>query len=220
MRTRIDSALDESPHSLRAYRVIREAILNFEFQPGYPLSEVELAKRLEMSRTPIREAIRQLASAGLVETFPYKGAFVKAISKRDIREIYETAEGLEGMAAYLAALSADAAESTRLREAVEAMEQALQAGRTDDLITADEDFHAALHALCNNQYLVESLERLYEQVHRIRVMTSRMLADKSRSVRDHRQTYEAIQANEPERARQATQRHWSRVRSEILQVIP
>lgn len=207
-------------HAARAYEAIRGAILDVQYQPGDALYEVELAERLEMSRTPVREAIRQLVSEGLVRTVPYRGTFVKAVSKDEAREIYETAEGLEGMAAFLAALHASEDDVARLRDAVDTMERALRAQEIDVLIEADEQYHEALHRACKNAYLVASLNRLYGQVHRIRLITARLRVDSMKSVEDHRATADAVNRRDPERARHSTHRHWARVRDEMLQVIP
>lgn len=212
--------IGEVSQSERAYSAIRNAILNFDLQPGFPLQEIELAQRLGMSRTPIREAIRRLKSEGLIETVPYKGAYVKALSRNDVREIYETAEGLEGMAAYLAAENSDEHGIQRLSESVDAMEKAFASKDLEALVAADEAFHAALHALTNNTYLVDSLARLYEQVHRVRMLTTRAFNQNPQSVEEHRATFEAIRDHDPERAREVTQKHWRRVRADTLRIIP
>ncbi len=204
----------------RAYAALRGRILEFELVPGAPLLEEEIAAEFAMSRTPVREALRRLASEGLVQSIPYKGAYVRTVSRRDVQDIYESAEGLEGMVAWLAAQRATPMGVERLREAVAAMGAAHVAHDVDAFIEADEAFHATLHAMCENPVLQEALRRLYEQVHRVRVLTSRAWAGKDASVEEHQAACEAVAAGDHELARAVTQRHWQRVRAASLALVP
>lgn len=206
--------------STRAYRAIRQAIVTAQLLPGYPLLETDLAEKLQMSRTPVREAIQRLRSEGLVETVPRKGAFVKAVSKDDVRQVYEMAEGLEGMVAFLATQRADPGGLAALASHVEAMEAALAAGDVDRWITSDEAFHKTLHSLARNAYLVDALSRLYDHIHRIRVITTRMSSNKAQSTQEHRLTYEALRTGAADEARRLTHAHWQRVRAEVLSMLP
>ncbi len=89
----------------RVYDKIKQDIVLARLQPGEPLLEEDLAKRLQVSRTPIREALRKLNHDGMVRIVPNKGAFVRVLTPRDIREIYEVREALESFAAAQAATS-------------------------------------------------------------------------------------------------------------------
>ncbi len=94
-----------SPLVERVYEAIKQDILMSHLQPGEPLLEEELARRLSVSRTPIREALRKLEHEGLIRIVPNKGAFVRVLTPKDIREIYEVREALESFAAGRAALA-------------------------------------------------------------------------------------------------------------------
>ena len=93
-----------------AYKRLREGIRAGEFRPGQRLRETELASRLTMSRTPVREAIRRLASDGLIEVAPSRGVMIIDLNKQQVRELYALRETLEGAAARLAAQHASPAE--------------------------------------------------------------------------------------------------------------
>lgn len=203
----------------RAYKAIKEAIMNLTLEPGQLISEIELSKQLEMSRTPIREAIARLKSEGLVEVIPRKGSFVKVLSSDDIRQIYEMAEALEGMMAYLASCYGNQEGIFQLGKSVKDMEDAHASGDVNKLILADENFHNILHKLCNNQFLVDSFSRMNDQIHRIRLMTKSAGSNSSESVKEHKETYEAIKKDDAELARCIVQRHWKRVRMEVINII-
>jgi DNA-binding GntR family transcriptional regulator len=211
----------DGPQSMRVYEALRRAILRSDLQPGAALQETELASHLQVSRTPIREAIRRLNADGLVEVIPYKGAFVKALSRTEVREIYETAEGLEGMAAWLAARKVAAEGGVeRLQQAAQAMREAFDRGDVVARTEADTEFHAALHELADNAYLAQALARLREQVHRVRHLTARAFGGNAASLEEHEAACRAIADGDAELARTITQQHWERVRTETLSLLP
>ncbi|MCF8565037.1 GntR family transcriptional regulator [Alicyclobacillus tolerans] len=200
----------------KAYAAIRTAIANHEFRPGYPLLETEIAERLGMSRTPVREAIHRLKAEGIVETVRRKGIFVKTLSKEEVCQTYEIAEGLEGMVSYLVASEAQDANLDDLETSIVAMEQALSENSIDKWVMADESYHAALYALCKNTYLIEDLTRLNEKLRYSRLyLVAGSSGDRTQSTQEHQATYQAIKAGNPDLARSLTQKHWARVRSEI-----
>lgn len=203
----------------RAYEQLRTAILDGTFQPGFPLLEVELAERLNMSRTPIRAAIARLKSEGLVTTIRRKGIFVTTITAEDIEQIYEIMEGLEGMAAKLAAARATDQQLQELAATVEAMDKAL-AGSLEEWANADRGFHETLLRLAGNKYINAHIERLNLQVERVRWLRFRnLIQSRERSTFEHRATVDAICSREGERARFLHQAHWQRVRQEIIQLL-
>ncbi len=206
--------------STRAYNALRQAILTSDLAPGHPLLEIEISEHLGVSRTPVREAIRKLAADGLVEVIPYKGAFVKALSRQEVGQIYETAEGLEGMVAKLAAQRATPDQAEALLEQIRRMRSAFEAGDTEMLIEADDRFHLMMHEMAANPHLARTLERLHERVHRVRFLTARAFANRSISIDEHEQTAQAIAAGDAEAARATTQQHWERVREETLSLLP
>lgn len=108
--------------STRVYNALREDILNGVYKPGDSLIEVKIAKQLNVSRTPVREAIRQLELEGLVNSIPNRGVTVNGISIKDIKDIYEIRRVLEGMAAKWAVEKITDEEISRLQEVYELME--------------------------------------------------------------------------------------------------
>jgi DNA-binding GntR family transcriptional regulator len=195
-----------------AYLAIRNAIINGELRPGYPILETEFSERLGMSRTPIREAINRLKAEDLIETIRRKGIFVKALSIEDLCKKYEIAEGLEGMVAYLVASDPER-NIVSLENSIVRMEHALSVQNTDHWIAADQNYHAILSDLCKNVHLVKSLKQLNEKLNLARLLLiARSTPDKCQSTKEHKAAFEAIKDGDADLARTITQNHWRRVR--------
>lgn len=114
----------DDKYSLRArvYGALREDILNGKYKPGENLIELRIAEELNVSRTPVREAVRQLELEGLVESIPNKGVIVKGISKKDIEDIYRIRKVLEGLAARWAVEKITDEDVENLQEVYDLME--------------------------------------------------------------------------------------------------
>ncbi|MFW5998829.1 MAG: GntR family transcriptional regulator [Halanaerobiaceae bacterium] len=207
---------EELSQSNKAYMILYEAIQKLLLTPGTPLSEKELSDKLNMSRTPIREALHRLENDGLVERKKNKGAFVKSFSKEDVRQIYEMAEGLEALAVYLAADRGKTKTLDELGEQIKKMEKADEENDFNKWMEADQDYHATIPHLCDNKYLVEISSNLYGQINLFRVTYLNSAGIISRSIEEHKKTYEAIRKGDGDLAREITQKHWERIREKTL----
>lgn len=137
---------------------IKHAILAGELTPGQPLVETDLAEVLGVSKTPVREALKTLAGAGLVTMSPYKGAVVRVVDGEQARHVYDARLLLEPEA--LARAVATGPNWAPARQALARADQAAdQAGRS----VANRDFHRALYAGCGNPLLVRMLDDLRDQ---------------------------------------------------------
>jgi len=139
----------------RAYVALRSFIVSLELAPGAVIDERALMQRLELGRTPVREALRRLAQEQLVEVFPRRGMFVTNVDVRDLARISEVREALEPEAARLAAERATEEERdglTALREEI---------GRGGDLMALDERVHRAIYAAAHNDLLEKTLGEYY-----------------------------------------------------------
>lgn len=196
----------------RAYSEIRRRILENEMPAGVQVLEQELAEMLEMSRTPVREAMIRLAEEGMVEVRPRHGMRVLPISADDMREIYEVLTALESMAAeQVAARGVSQEELQALQRAVADMDAALAA---DDLRTwavADERFHLLLVEFCDNERLRALVSGYWDQTHRVRLVTLGLRPKPVDSNKDHAAVVDAIARGDPVAARRLHRRH--RVRS-------
>jgi DNA-binding GntR family transcriptional regulator len=203
----------------RAYRAIRQRILDNVWPPGYQALEQEVALALGMSRTPVREAILQLRNEGLVEVIPRHGLRVLPVSAADMREIYEILTALECMAAErLARRKPDAKLLKPLVDATRAMDKALKAGDADAWAAADEVFHAQLVDLAGNRQLQATVMNYWDRAHRARMVTLRLRPKPVSSTREHMALVERLAAGDAQGAAEANRNHRERASRELLAI--
>jgi DNA-binding GntR family transcriptional regulator len=156
-------------NSDKAYDYIRKKILDGEFPPGSSLMTEQLSTEIGVSRTPVRDALRQLESDGLVCIRPRLGASVKQVDMKELRELCELRLALEGHTAYLAALNRNEAELAEIRVAAEAMRrlvEAIAAARKEEALVTElarEDvrFHIAIMNAAKNDVMKKEILRLH-----------------------------------------------------------
>jgi DNA-binding GntR family transcriptional regulator len=188
-----------------AYKRLREGILSGEFRPGQRLREAELAARLNVSRTPIREAIRRLASDGLIEVAPSRGMMIIELDKQQVRELYSLRETLEGAAARLAAQHASASEIVQMRELLDGGQEAN--GSAKEAARINHLFHRAIHDAAHNRYLVEALMKFSESLALLPGTTFEMPGRPETARKEHLAIVRAIEGREPEKAEELARYH-------------
>lgn len=154
-----DSKTGSSPRELQgqsAYLRLCEQIRSGQLKPGARLTETELAEQLGMSRTPVREAIRQLEAEGLVDHQPRSGAVVRRLTYPEIMELYEMRTVLEGTAARLAARAASSMELEEL-QSINA-EMRCESGDPGKLTRLNRQFHLRLMDAARNRFLLRSMD--------------------------------------------------------------
>ncbi len=188
--------------------------------PDAQYLEQELANALNMSRTPVREALIRLSEERLVEVRPRHGARVIPVSVDDMREIYELLTELESMAARrVAERGLKPADLTRLEFAVAQMDAALE---RDDLAAwarGDETFHALLVDLAGNSRLSEVVAMFRDQAHRARMQTLRLRPKPVDSNRDHAAVVAAIRRRDGETAAGVHRRHRQQAGAMLLKLL-
>lgn len=151
------------------FNTLRQAILRGELKPGERLMEIQLANKLGVSRTPIREAIRKLELEGLVLMIPRKGAEVADISEKSLRDVLEVRKALEELAVQLACDKITKEEIEDLKKAAEDFKKILKSRDITEIAEADVRFHDIIFMATDNQKLVQLLNNLREQMYRFRV---------------------------------------------------
>ena len=206
--------------SQRAARDLRTLIFQGELPAGSNHLESELAERLGMSRTPVREAALLLEAQGLLELRPRKGVRILEISPTDMREIYDVLTELESLAAFNAAHqrygTTDLAALTR---ATDQMEAALQADDLDAWAAADDQFHSELVRLGANSRVISIVAMMADQVRRARAITLHIRDRPHQSTADHRAVLNAIRDHAPDRARSLHHAHRDRSKTEMLALL-
>lgn len=193
----------------RVIRAMRDRIISGELEPGTSLSEIALAEAFEVSRTPVREALKQLQTEGLVQIRPRVGTFVTAPSRREVNELFELKGLLEGAAARLLSLRGSVPELTRLQENLAAADAAVAAGDTDGYADLVHGFHGLLVDGADNLKLQDQYRRLMNQLAYPRlVKTSLGQPGRPRqSDTEHHRVFELIQAKDGDAAERAMRAH-------------
>ena len=191
----------------RVFSKIREDILSGKYKEHEELREVAIGEELGVSRTPVREAFRQLELEGLIQIVPNKGAYVTGITAKDVGDIYMIRSKLEGLCARWATDHITEEQLEELEENVYLADFHAKKGHLDQMAELDNRFHQILYESCNSRQLARLLEDFHEYVLRVRRKT---LANGGRgkvSNDEHRQIMEAIKAKDKDRAESLANEH-------------
>jgi DNA-binding GntR family transcriptional regulator len=188
---------------------LRQLVVGGAVAPGDLLGESALAQEFDVSRTPIREALKQLEREGLVEVRPRVGTFVRKPSQREITEMFQLKESLEGLAAGLLARRGDVAELRRLAQNVDDEREAVRTGDKHAYAELVHDFHHTLVLGADNDKLSEHYELLINQLayHRIVIQTLTLPGRIEASRGEHRDVLEAIRSKDSLLAELTMRRH-------------
>lgn len=184
----------------RTYDEILSMILSGELLPGSQIDERSLTERLEVSRTPIREAISVLAKEGLVEIQPYRGFSVCRFTAKQVRDLYELRRQLECFAIRLAVDNISNAHTAQLEAILNASVAALEAGDIAAYGAHDRDFHDLIADLSGNDALVDTLARLSRQIQICRMIANQSPDFAARAARERDEILDALRARDADRA--------------------
>ena len=151
------------------FNTLREAILKGELKPGERLMELQLASKLGVSRTPIREAIRMLEQEGLAVTMPRKGAEVAKMTLKDMEDVLEVREALDELAAKIACKKISDEQLANLKTIKDEFKRSMDSGDVKKIAEEDVKFHDAIYEATNNAKLVSMMNNIREQMYRYRV---------------------------------------------------
>ena len=191
----------------RVFNKLREDILSGKYQDHEELKEVAIGEELGVSRTPVREAFRQLELEGLIQIVPNKGAYVTGITAKDVKDIYMIRSSLEGMCARLATENITEEQLEELEENVYLASFHASKGHMEQMTELDNRFHHILYEACDSKMLEKLLQDFHQCVRRIRKKT---LSTKERGIasnEEHRQIMEAIKAKNPDEAQRLANMH-------------
>lgn len=207
---------DYKPLREIVFESIREAILDGRLKPGERVMEVQLAEKLGVSRTPVREAIRKLELEGLLVMEPRKGAYVADVSLKDVMDVFEVRASLEGLAASLAAIRANEEEIELLKQKVNDFKECIEKNDVQGMINKDTEFHEAILDAAKNKKLTSIIEGLREQVQRFRVTYFTEYNMTTYLAEEHQNVFSAIESREPEKASKYVQKHIKNIERYIV----
>ena len=191
----------------RVFHKLREDILSGKYEENEELKEVAIGEELGVSRTPVREAFRQLELEGLIQIIPNKGAYVTGITEKDVKDIYMIRSLLEGLCARWATEHITPEQMGEMEENIYLSRFHAQKGHLEQLAELDNRFHDILYEACNSKILEHQLKDFHQYVLRVRRKT---LASKNRgpkSNEEHEQILLAIKAGDADKAEMLANRH-------------
>lgn len=205
---------DRVPLADRVYEAVKSEVVSLELPPGTLLSEKELADRFQVSRTPVREALRRLEQDGLVTIIARKGAFIPELSFRDVLEIDEIRLLLEGAAARVAASKIGADELN----GIEAALNQLNPIAPDDkdcqaILQVDRCLHSAIMSATGNRWMRDIVIRVYNIIYTIRRTTTETRYQET--LAELRAIISALRARDPDAAQKAIQEHISLAKLDV-----
>ncbi len=208
-------------HSLtqRVFDEIEQSILSGNYSVGDQLVESKISVELGVSRTPVREAFKQLELEGLVTTIPNKGTFVVGISTDDIIDIYTIRIAVEGISSELAAQRVTEPEIKELETLVELQEFYANKGDVFQLLQLDTKFHEVIYEICGSRILKHTLETFHNQLKRARESSFLSSGRTATAVKEHRAIFEAIASHNSNQAKALTETHISNARDNIIALI-
>ena len=174
------------------FHTLREAILKGELKPGERLMELQLASKLGVSRTPIREAIRMLELEGLAVTVPRKGAEAAKMTEKDMEDVLQIRRALDELAVSLACDNMTEEKLQQLYKAMIRFEESTQSGDVKQTAQTDVEFHEIIYQAADNPKLVNMLNNLREQMYRYRVEYLKNDDVYPRLIEEHKKIYEGL----------------------------
>lgn len=202
--------------SSKVFEVIEDAILSGKLQPGDNLIEMKLSKELGVSRTPVREAIKQLELEGLVKIEPHKGAVVLGVSRKDIEDIYTIRTLIEGLAARWAAEKITEEEIERLKESVDLLEFYISKDNKQRLQKFDSDFHEIIYEACKSKPLKHTLSTFHHYIKRARAASFETPGRAKKALEEHKGILQAIIERDGDKAERLTCQHIKNAAANLL----
>ncbi len=207
----------------QTYQTLRTSILSGELAPDERLVETQLAKQLEVSRTPIREALRQLQREGLVTMDTSGGLRVISVSVADAVHLYDCRMALEQAAVREACLHASDRTLEDLQQSIAQAERAVQRAastlNTFEMLNLDYQFHRQIAESTGNPWLTDLLDRVFDKMMLLRVQTTRHNPKVLDICSEHRQICAAIASREPDTAIAAIETHLNASKTRVVQAL-
>ncbi|MBQ9014803.1 MAG: GntR family transcriptional regulator [Firmicutes bacterium] len=187
--------------------ILRNRILHGEYAMGEKLTENIIAAELKVSRTPIRDAFRQLEKEQLIEYIPNKGCFARGFSKEDMKDIYAVRAAVEELAIRRVISCADARAIRQLEEQLERMRVYTQQNNYEKLLQANEEFHLMIYRMTESRFIVQTMKTYQEYVHLARKEALKKEQYLTEIYEEHEALFQAIAARDEAAAIEAARTH-------------
>lgn len=191
----------------RVFHELRKKIIQGEYEELAELREATVAKELGVSRTPVREAIRQLELEGLVKIIPNKGTYVTGITKKDIYDIYRMRSLLEGLSARMAAEHIEEQDLNKMEETILLSKFHLAKEKEEEVVELDSTFHEILYHASGSRMLERILTDFHGYVTSARTMSMKKAHRAQEAIDEHQQIFEAIRDRDADLAEKLANEH-------------
>ncbi len=193
----------------KAYERIKKAIVTLRFEMGRSLNEKDLSSEFKLGRTPVREALQQLANEGLVVIVPRKGVHVSTVSLEDFQKLLDTRIMLETHCARRASTRITGEVLDGLRDLMSGMEPLITARDIDALLSIDRQIHMAVVRGLDNEYIEQIASQLYDRVARLWFLSFKNLDEPELRTRllSHQLIIDALDLRDPDEAEKAVRQH-------------
>ena len=198
---------DYASLSEKVYRILRDAIAEGRYQTGDCLAEMKIAEELGVSRTPVREALKQLELEDLVASHPNRGVVVKAFTSEDLQDVSTIRHLLEGQAAYWAAERITDEQLKELNEIVELMEFYTAKNDAAHLVQLDSRFHELIYEASGSRTIRHILASLHQNIRKARQSSLTMPDRAVCSLAEHKQIYQAVARHDAPAAKRHMESH-------------
>jgi len=210
---------EPSTYQQQTYDYVRGQIINLGFKPGEYLTDAQIAEKLEISRTPVREAFQRLEKEGLLVNEARKGWRVYMLDLEDIHEIFELKIAIEGMLIHKAAICSDEGLRKDLAEALNEMKNATDTNDPEIWLQADIHLHNILFLMANNERAEKIIENLNDQWHRLRLGYVALQGRTKTSIGEHEGFVASVLAGDAEKAETQMREHLARVRDDLIHLV-
>ena len=202
--------------SKKIYYILKKEIIKGSFKPGDKVLEARIAEQMGISRTPVREAIRELAAEGFVTLGPNQGVVVRSVSADNIREVLQIHSALEGLAARLSCEVINEEDLKELENYVNKMEKLANKKDLSAYSEVDLKFHELIVNTCRNKRLIQMRKNISDQAQRYRIGSLSIPKRLKESLKEHQKILEAFKTKDPKKADSTSQKHIQNALKNIL----
>ena len=188
-------------------QILRGRIINGDYTIGEKLVENKIAEELKVSRTPVREAFKQLTKENLIEYIPNKGCFARGFDQNDLRDIYAVRTAVEQLAVEWAIRNKTEEDMIRLREQLEVMTLYTENGMVEKLVIADEEFNRILYQMTRSRFIMQALKSYQEYIDLARQGILAKKENLPKILKEHLSILDAVEAGDVKAAKEATELH-------------
>jgi len=192
------------PLSHQVYEKLKEVIVKGDLAPGTKLTETEVAKRINVSTTPVREAFRRLATEGFIKIEPWKGARVRDLAEREVIDTYQCREAVEGYVCRLAAINMDAEGIKRLRSL---LARSKNIERANAIVELNSTFHHVIMEYARNEKLTGMLGLFQNMIMHHRHITAYIDERRKQMCKEHEDIVNALEQRDADRAEKEMRLH-------------